>query len=92
MKNSTKRITFKNLQDRVDRVGHGFMFERSNLTYRYAHKYELCSNHEDHIGTTSCYDTLTEALRDIENLESGISPFDSDKKLETELDKARLAV
>ena len=91
MKNSTKRITFKSLQNRVDRVGHGFIFERSNLTYRDAHKYELCSNHQDHIGTTACYDTLTEALQDIEDLENGISPF-SDKKLEKELDKARLAV
>jgi hypothetical protein len=76
------RNTFKNLQNRVDAVQHGgFFLERSGLTYRDAHKYELCSNHEDHIGTTGCYDTLVEALQDIEQLEKGVSPFNNDKKL-----------
>jgi len=65
------RNTFQSLQDRVKAVGYGFMFERSGRTYRGAHRYELCSNHEDHIGTTGCYDTLLEALADIEMLEKG---------------------
>lgn len=68
-------MTFKKLQERVKAVGHDFMLERSGLTYRDAHKYELCSNHPAHIGTTSCYDTLAEALPDIKMLEKGFSPF-----------------
>ena len=76
------RLTFNEIQDRVKKVKHGgFFFERSNLTYRDAHRYELCSNHENHIGTTGCYNTLTEALCDIETLEKGLSPFDNNKPL-----------
>lgn len=71
------RLTFKSLENRVNAVGNGFAFERSNLTYRGAHKYELFSNHEDHIGTTNGYDTLVEALYDIETLEKGLSPFNN---------------
>ena len=84
------RNTFQSLQDRVKAVGYGFMFERSGRTYRGAHRYELCSNHEDHIGTTGCYDTLLEALADIEMLEKGVNPF-SDKKLQKRLDNITLA-
>jgi len=76
------RLTFKSLQKRVEAVGCQFMFERSGLTYRDAEKYELCSNHPDHIGTTAGYHTLDEALQDIQELEAGRSPF-SDKRIDT---------